>query len=119
MSATSPSVVSAVALMVAMGVGILGCSQGTADIQDAFVSLDGRTLELIVGVCNADLTAVVEESEDTVEITVTAKNANRGSDCAGGIQVNLDSELGDRSVIDGSNGERVNVLLDRSLGDGD
>ncbi len=51
----------------------------------------------------------MEESEDTVEITVTAKNVNRGADCADGIQVFLDSELGDRSVIDGSDGETLDV----------
>lgn len=113
----APWLLTRVVVVAALAFGISGCSQGSADIQDAFVSPDGRTLELIVGACNADLTAVVDESGDTVEITVTAKNENRGADCAGGIQVSLDSELGDRSVIDGSNGQEVNVQLDATLGD--
>ena len=44
-----------------------------------------------MGACNADLTAVVEESEDTVEIMVTAKNEDRQSACVDAIQVMLDS----------------------------
>ena len=103
-----PSLIRTVALVGAVVVGLSGCSHGPVDIQRASVSPDGRTLQLIVGACNADLTAVVEESEDTVEITVTARNESQNT-CAEGIQVTLDSELGDRSVIDGSDGDALEV----------
>ncbi len=69
---------------------------------------DGRTLNLTVGSCNANLTAEVEESPSQVTVTVTARD-NTGNDCLDGLSVHLDQPLGDRQLLDGVTGDVVSV----------
>lgn len=64
------------------------------------VNLQERQLGLVVGACQADLSADVEESPTEVVIEVTARNADQ-NDCAGYLIVELDEPLGSRSLIDG------------------
>ena len=72
---------------------------------------DERTLNLIVGTCNADLTTEVDESRSQVVVTVTARN-DTSDDCLDGVIVHLDQPLGDRQLLDGVTGSRVPVKRD-------
>jgi hypothetical protein len=63
---------------------------------------------LIVGSCNADLTAEVEESPSQVTVTVTARD-DTSDDCLDGLIVHLDQPLGDRQLLDGVTGDVVSV----------
>jgi hypothetical protein len=47
---------------------------------------DERTLNLIVGTCNADLTTEVDEPRSQVVVTVTARN-DTSDDCLDGVVV--------------------------------
>jgi hypothetical protein len=79
------------------------CSTTGAHIVEASARADGRTLNLTVGSCNADLTAVVEESPSQVTVTVTARD-DTSDDCLDGLIVHLDHPLGDRQLLDGVTG---------------
>lgn len=82
-----------------------------ADIRSASVDGDrggAVQLELGVATCNADLAAEVDETEDEITITVTARNESR-NDCSDVLVVDLTHSLGDRAVVDGSDGEELFV----------
>lgn len=55
--------------------------------------------------CNGNPIAEVEETAETVTITVTSTLTSPGDMCQDYIRVQLKSDLGDRVVIDGSTGE--------------
>lgn len=84
------------------------CSTTQAHIVEASARADGRTLKLIVGSCNADLTAEVEESPSPVTVTVTARD-DTSDDCLDGLIVHLDQPLADRQLLDGVTGDVVSV----------
>jgi hypothetical protein len=84
------------------------CSTTGAHIVEASATADGRTLNLIVGSCNADLTAEVEESPSQVTVTVTARD-DTSDDCLDGLIVHLDQPLTDRQLLDGVTGDAVSV----------
>jgi hypothetical protein len=93
-----------------LGMLLSGCS-ASAHILEASIQGDGRTLNLIVGTCNADLTTEVDESRSQVVVTVTARN-DTSDDCLDGVVVHLDQPLGDRQLLDGVTGSRVPVKRD-------
>lgn len=84
-----------------------GCGLGWKDqpISTVEVSDDERTL--VVGYhCDVDASVVAEESSDEVRLIFRVDGGNRG-DCADVEEVELDSPLGDRQVVDASNGEEI------------
>lgn len=96
----SASVVVAVLLASSCGVGWKDQPISTVE-----VSTDERTL--VVGYhCDVDASLDAEETVDEVRLTFRVYGGNRG-DCADVEEVELDSPLGDRQVIDASNGETV------------
>jgi hypothetical protein len=84
------------------------CSTTRAHIVEASARADGRTLNLTVGSCNADLTAEVEESPTQVTVTVIARD-DTSDDCLDGLVVHLDHPLGHRQLLDGVTGDLVSV----------
>jgi len=65
-------------------------------------------VELGINTCNADLDALVVESDTTVEVTITAEN-DTTDDCADSIVITLDKPLGHRRLINGSTGDLLDV----------
>ena len=100
-----------VSSFVAAGLLLAACSTSTAgpQIVAGYVSVDGLTIELEVDTCNANLVADVTESAATVEVVVAAAN-DTGDDCLDGIAITLEEPLGDRDLIDRSDGETVQVI---------
>ena len=71
-----------------------------------------RTLSVGVDSCNKRPTAVVTEDDDVVEVTAfaPAPDPQHREDCLDVVTVRLDKPLGDRRVVDGSNGDNVTIL---------
>lgn len=82
------------------------------DIHAAWlVDAEGIILEMEVGSCGASHRIDIDESDTRVEILVSAGRQDPG-DCADGVRVTLDAPLGDRLLIDLSDGEEVEVVRD-------
>ena len=73
------------------------------------VSPDGRTLEVNVPSCNGDPSVSVLESEETVTFMIETRIPSGSSrdDCLDSSSFELDSPVGDRTVIDGFGGRAV------------
>jgi hypothetical protein len=77
-------------------------------------------LGVSINSCNKHPTTEVVESPETVTITAYAPPPGiNGEDCADGVLVTLDQPLGDRLLVDGSNGFTVPVLRQGGLVPGD
>lgn len=68
-------------------------------------------LSLVVSSCNKQPTTEVQESDHQVRVTAFSARGSRfgGDDCLDGATVRLDRPLGQRKVIDGSNGRSVPI----------
>ncbi|GBE24717.1 hypothetical protein BMS3Bbin02_00992 [bacterium BMS3Bbin02] len=95
---------------------LVACGSG-ANIYGAARSPDGISIELSVGACNADLSLDVVETPESVTVKVTAQNEDTGSACADKYFFDLSEPLGERILIDGSDGEVLDVQIDEALGD--
>jgi hypothetical protein len=85
---------------------LTGCAQ-PPQIMDAWLSVDGVTLELALDTCNADLTTAVDFTASFVYVTVDAENDDRGSDCGDGLTLVLGEPLGERLLVDGRTGDII------------
>ena len=94
-------------LVAALALVLTGCSTNP-EITEVYLRSDGVTIEVGVNTCNADLNAVVVESDTTVKMTITAEN-DTTDDCADSIAITLDQPMGDRQLINGSTGDVVDV----------
>lgn len=69
-----------------------------------------RVVHLTIGACNPVRTQTeVTETTDEVRVLVTVTDPAENEDCSAGVNVHLDEPLGDRTVLDASTGETVNV----------
>ena len=73
---------------------------GSVDVGD-----DGRTL-FVGWHCEDDATVEAEELPDEVRLTFRV-DGQSGNDCARSEQVRLAAPLGDRRLVDGSNGKEI------------
>lgn len=81
----------------------------SAPIVDVSTEADAKRLLLTVGSCNADHAVMVDETEaGLVTVTVKVENDTK-KDCLDGLTILLQEPLADRSLIDGSTGEPVQV----------
>ena len=96
-----------VALVAGLALMLAGCSTNP-EINEVYLRSDGVAIEFGVNTCNADLNAVVVESDTAVEVTITAEN-DTTDDCADSIAITLDQPLGDRQLINGSTGHVLDV----------
>jgi Domain of unknown function (DUF4352) len=103
------------AVGVATIAAVLVLMAACVDVSDDDVRIGGvsgeplsRTLSFGLNTCNADLSADVEETAEEVRIRVHAENNTTG-DCADGMRVTLDDDLGNRRVIDDRTGEELRV----------
>ena len=87
-----------------------GCSARRANLAEAYIRGADRVLEVIVNSCNADHTITVDESGSQVVITVTVRNDNTNLDCQDAVMVTLLEPLGERSVVDGTTGQSIEVI---------
>jgi hypothetical protein len=70
-------------------------------------SVEDRALALSLNACNLrDYEQNVDEGPSSVTVTVTAVGKSQ-DDCADGATVTLAEPLGERALIDGSNGEPI------------
>lgn len=86
-----------------------GCgdpNSGPRDIESIQVEDEG-TLRGHVVSCQADVYVDVEESIEEVVLTVTVEGDTPADCIDGDFVANLDQPLGDREVIDGTSGERL------------
>ena len=92
---------------------VTSCASGANIYSPAFRSADGTLIWLTIGACNAEITAHVDERADRVMVRVEARNGYDG-DCAGGISIHLSAPLGERPLIDASDGDEVEVRYDEA-----
>ena len=70
------------------------------------VAVSGAQLEISTYSCGGEVRADVDEQADEVTITVSVFDEPNQVDCDGNREmVTLDAPLGDRELVDGSNGE--------------
>ena len=86
--------------------------RGPVEIWEAYTA-DGPGLQLIIGSCNGDpeVTAL-EQTGTEVRIEVTSNTPAPGwpgEDCLDGLELTLDAPLGDRTLVDLSTGNTVQV----------
>ncbi len=111
-SLSARGVIGAVALALTTAPMVVGCSagqtRGTATIMNYIASDDGA-LSVIVNTCHGDpVVSGLVETTDEVNITVTStKTHGAGDACLDSVDVDLSAPLGDRTVIDASDGHRV------------
>lgn len=103
------------AAAVAVVVAVSACSSG-ADVYAAARSPSGMTIRLDVRTCNADLSVEVEETPDRVTVSVTALN-DTNDDCSDGLVFNLSEPLGERPLVDASDGRVIEVRIKELLED--
>jgi delta 1-pyrroline-5-carboxylate dehydrogenase len=93
--------------MVAVLVLVLaGCTSATRVLSAR--STDGLTFWLEVGSCNADLEVDVDETPEQVVIDVSAHN-DANDACSDAYMITLSEPLGDRPLIDASDGAAIEV----------
>jgi hypothetical protein len=92
------------------------CAPGADLYSPASISSDGRLIRIHVAACHAELTAHVDERPDRVLVRVGARHGYDG-DCGGRLDIHLSEPLGDRVLIDASDGEEIEVRVDDSLDD--
>ena len=88
---------------------LAACGSTGPEILAVYGDPQSRTLEVSVGVCDAELSADVEETAEEVRISVTAEDATTVADCADYTVVTLDEDLGTRRVINSRTGEQLDV----------
>lgn len=95
--------------VLAIGLVVLVTACATnPEINEVYLQSDGVTIEFGIDSCNADLDALVVESEATVEVTITA-TSDTPDDCADSIIIMLNEPLGDRQLLNGSTGDVLDV----------
>ena len=105
-------VLGGVALALTMVPMVVGCSagqtRGTATITNYIVSDEG-SLSVIVNTCHGDpVVSALVETTDEVKVAVTSTKTNGAGDaCLDSVDVDLSAPLGDRTVIDASDGHQV------------
>lgn len=114
--------------LVLLGLAVAGCGEGSDEpatatggdslrpvgINGAQLFADGR-LVANLNVCNADENTVeVSEGDGDVQALARTGGPVAGDECSDGIEIPLDSPLGDRALIDGTTG--VEVQVDRDAG---
>ncbi len=105
-----------VAILAVLSVVLTGCSSWReADVKVAWRSPGGTRIILAVS-CLADLRSRVEETEREVRVLVTTRSENAG-DCAGAHEIVLSKPLGDRLLIDESDGVPVGVSVNENMPD--
>jgi hypothetical protein len=93
---------------------VSSCSSQTG-VHDAGASGDGRTLTLSMKACHGDYEFAVEERIDTVTVNATDQRFPirfSGDDCSDQLTVELAEPLGERHLVDGSNGAFVHVTYE-------
>jgi hypothetical protein len=96
-------------------------SAGRSSSRDAGIILaesspGGTRLRLSLTTCSADLSSTVEETEQEVRVLVTARN-DTVDDCGAVLEIVLSEPLGDRLLIDESDGEPVMVTVNERIPD--
>jgi len=105
----------AVAILAVLSLVSAGCSSWReADVTAAIRSPGGTRISLQIGTCNARLRSRVEETEREVRVLVTARGGHV-NDCADAHTIFLSEALGDRLLIDESDGEPVGVSLNENM----
>lgn len=98
---------SLVVAVVAWGWSVWRYETGRHEVSIIDATVEGRSLHLTLSACNlSDYKQDVAEGDASVTIAMTATGRNH-DDCADGATVELSEPLGDRSLVDGSNGEVV------------
>jgi hypothetical protein len=82
-------------------------TRGVSIIEGSVV--DDRTVNLLVDSCQATLTSEVTEAADEVSMRIVAEGGSAVADCIDDIDVGLESELGDRAIVDDTTGSVVPV----------
>ncbi|BDZ63485.1 hypothetical protein [Agromyces mangrovi Wang et al. 2018] len=65
----------------------------------------GDELIILIGTCHGDPEATVVEDDETVTVTIESTLHDPGDACQDSLRVALDTQLGDRAVIDGVTGK--------------
>lgn len=108
----------AAVLVVPLAIVVYGANAAgdhEVSIYDAIQEDDRQLIVRTVCLASQRLRPEVQESTQTVTVTITALDYSRanGQDCIGVRVVDLASPLDDRRVIDGSSGRPVTVQISR------
>ena len=100
--------------MVGLLLIVAGCSSNP-EIYSASSSGDGLTLDLSMNACHGEYTPVVGVSADQASVKITDSRSRvsfAGDDCADSVRVTLDSPLGDRLLVNSSDGSVIDVTYE-------
>lgn len=94
-----------------MLLAVAGCDGRSRSVFAVYGDAASTRLELNVASCNENPTAEVVESDTEVRVQVTSGRwfGRNADDSADGVVVTLKSPLGNRTVVDGSTGQTVEV----------
>jgi len=107
----------AATMLLALMLVLASCSSSRgADVKQGWQSPGGTRISLLIGSCNANPRSRVEETEREVRVLVTARGGHV-NDCADAHTIFLSEALGDRLLIDESDGEPVGVSVNENMPD--
>lgn len=110
-----PIVVDVRRLALLLVLALSSCSDGVS-VYSAEISVDGTVLVLAVAACLADETVEVNEGVEAVVVRVRVENEPEADyDCADAVHFQLSEPLGDRSLIDASDGDEIEVRVSESV----
>ncbi len=87
-------------------VALAACSQSEVRGPQAIVgwSNGGAVIVVAIDTCDGEPEADLVEEDDTVTVTVISTKRSPGDGCQDIVRIELSSDLGDRTVIDGVTG---------------
>jgi Domain of unknown function (DUF4352) len=100
--------IATIAAVLVLMAACVAVSDDDVRIGDVSGEPSSRVLSFGINTCNADLSAVVEETAEEVRIRVHAEN-DTTDDCGDSMRLTLDADLGNRRVIDDRTGEELRV----------
>ena len=98
----------AVVLAVGLALLLAGCSSHPEISSWVLVRPDDVTVEFGVDTCNAELDATVIESDERIQVTITARD-DTTDDCRDNLVVTLDAPLAGRQIVNGATGEPLEI----------
>ncbi|WP_454856900.1 hypothetical protein [Promicromonospora soli] len=89
------------------------CSTEGGRITAVYGAADSRELEISVDTCNRNPVAEVEETPESVTVSVAVDSASwweAQGECQDAVLVTLQDQLGERSIVDGDTGRDLDLL---------
>lgn len=100
------------ALVVAAVVSLSACSGASVDIREAVSNKEGTVIDLSLARCGREYAIELTETDEAVTVGAIDQDGYIGivaDSCQDSVTIDLAEPLGDRPLIDGANGQPVEV----------